>query len=270
CRRLAAALRLPATGRPTDLAGELGEELVGELARRAIDQPLADLGELTADLGFDVVDEQRAAILWLQLHGGAPLVQAPDAALASAGNLVAVGRIEIAQPHLAFEARFDRADLVGGDRLELGVRQLVQRLAAGDADLQHLRVVQLLPDGFLGRPQLNLAGHVHRHRTASCRVARRLDFVMPGLVPGIHVLAEVLQMKTWMSGTSPAMTMIGRSRLVSVFTAQAGGWKAPSRHTGSCRDGGAAAVGIDVAAHAFPVSPARPAVFERRHAPRPR
>jgi hypothetical protein len=31
-------------------------------------------------------------------------------------------------------------------------------------------------------------------------------FVMPGLVPGIHVLAAVKREKTWMAGTSPAMT----------------------------------------------------------------
>jgi hypothetical protein len=30
-------------------------------------------------------------------------------------------------------------------------------------------------------------------------------FVMPGLVPGIHVLAADRK-KTWMAGTSPAMT----------------------------------------------------------------
>jgi len=29
---------------------------------------------------------------------------------------------------------------------------------------------------------------------------------MPGLVPGIHVFAELKQEKTWMAGTSPAMT----------------------------------------------------------------
>ena len=33
-----------------------------------------------------------------------------------------------------------------------------------------------------------------------------LSFVMPGLVPGIHAL---LASKTWMAGTSPAMTLIG-------------------------------------------------------------
>jgi hypothetical protein len=30
--------------------------------------------------------------------------------------------------------------------------------------------------------------------------------VMPGLVPGIHVLVSASR-KTWMAGTSPAMTM---------------------------------------------------------------
>jgi hypothetical protein len=30
--------------------------------------------------------------------------------------------------------------------------------------------------------------------------------VMPGLVPGIHVLARVATRKTWMAGTSPALT----------------------------------------------------------------
>jgi hypothetical protein len=29
---------------------------------------------------------------------------------------------------------------------------------------------------------------------------------MPGLVPGIHVFLAVREAKTWMTGTSPAMT----------------------------------------------------------------
>jgi hypothetical protein len=35
----------------------------------------------------------------------------------------------------------------------------------------------------------------------------RAKFVMPGLVPGIHVL--LLAAKAWMAGTSPAMTKSG-------------------------------------------------------------
>jgi hypothetical protein len=34
-----------------------------------------------------------------------------------------------------------------------------------------------------------------------------LKLVMPGIVPGIHDLATVADGKTWMAGTSPAMTV---------------------------------------------------------------
>jgi Luciferase-like monooxygenase len=34
----------------------------------------------------------------------------------------------------------------------------------------------------------------------------RLSAVMPGLVPGIHALKDKQNPKTWMAGTSPAMT----------------------------------------------------------------
>jgi hypothetical protein len=30
---------------------------------------------------------------------------------------------------------------------------------------------------------------------------------MPGLVPGIHVFCSIKEAKTWMAGTSPAMTV---------------------------------------------------------------
>jgi hypothetical protein len=44
-------------------------------------------------------------------------------------------------------------------------------------------------------------------------------FVMPGLVPGIHVLPALAQRKTWMAGTSPAMTKMetGRTRRANHF-----------------------------------------------------
>ncbi len=32
---------------------------------------------------------------------------------------------------------------------------------------------------------------------------------MPGLVPGIHAFFVVMASKTWMAGTSPAMTAFG-------------------------------------------------------------
>ena len=51
--------------------------------------------------------------------------------------------------------------------------------------------------------------------TRAMREARGGDmtiyaFVMPGLVPGIHVFGWVLQ--TWMAGTSPAMTEVSNCK----------------------------------------------------------
>jgi len=47
-------------------------------------------------------------------------------------------------------------------------------------------------------------GHdaVYVARTAQC-----LSVVMPGFMPGIHVFAALHGWKSWMAGTSPAMTL---------------------------------------------------------------
>src|SRR5438105_13247301 len=91
--------------------GEIGEELVGQFLGRAVDQALAELGELAADLGLDVIAQQGTAILFGERHGGAALGKAGDAALAFARDLVAIGWIEVAQIDLALEAGGDRPDL---------------------------------------------------------------------------------------------------------------------------------------------------------------
>src|SRR3954468_23678806 len=119
-----------------DRRGELDEEIVGGLLRRAVDQALTKLRELAADLRLHVIGEKRAAILVGERHLGAALGKARDAPLAFAGDAIAVGRIEIGEPDLAFPARLDRADLDRGSRLKLVVRNLVELLAAGNAALE--------------------------------------------------------------------------------------------------------------------------------------
>jgi hypothetical protein len=64
---LLAGLFWPSSGR--DGGGKLREEIVGELLCRTLHQALAELGELAADLGLDVVGEQRAAVLVGELDG---------------------------------------------------------------------------------------------------------------------------------------------------------------------------------------------------------
>src|SRR6202012_2534966 len=69
--------------------GEIGKELVGQFLGRAVDQALAELGQLAADLRLDVVGQQRAAILVGERHRCAALGEAGNAALALTRDLVA-------------------------------------------------------------------------------------------------------------------------------------------------------------------------------------
>src|SRR6201998_4030811 len=64
--------------------GEIREKLVGRFLRRPIDQALAELRELAADLGFDVIAQKRPAVLVSELHRGAAFGKARDPALALA------------------------------------------------------------------------------------------------------------------------------------------------------------------------------------------
>src|SRR6267378_5225948 len=77
--------------------GEIGKELIGQFLGRTVDQALAELGQLAADLRLDIVGQQGAAILFGQRHRRATLGEPCDAALAFPRNLVAVRRIEIAE-----------------------------------------------------------------------------------------------------------------------------------------------------------------------------
>src|ERR1700720_1890449 len=167
----------PGLRRERKLRGEFREELVGELLGGAVDEALAELGELAADLGLDVVGQERAAILVGERDRRAALGETGNAAVAFARDAIAVGRVEIGEANFAFEARLHRADLVGRDRLELGVGKLLQRLTPGDARLERVRVVELRPYQLAGCGKLNLAVHHHGHGTLS--FAPRAALVSP-------------------------------------------------------------------------------------------
>src|SRR5436190_6499633 len=143
---------------------ELDEEVVGGLLRRAVDQALAELGELAADLRLHVIGEQRAAVFVAERYLGAAFGEASDAAFPFARDAIAVGRIEIGETDLALPARLDRPDFDRGDGLKLVPGNSVELLAARNAALEHLRVVELGPYHLAARGQLDLPIHGHRHR----------------------------------------------------------------------------------------------------------
>src|SRR5258708_19369344 len=133
------------SGSALNRLGEIGEELVGQFLGGAIDQRLPELGQLADDLGLDIVAQKRPAILLGQPHRGAALGETGDPALALARDLVAIGRIEIAQGDLALEAGGDRADLHFGGGTKTAVVGFLQFLPAGDAALQHSPTAHLTP-----------------------------------------------------------------------------------------------------------------------------
>src|SRR5205814_8265890 len=74
-----------------------------------------------------------------------------------------------------------------------------RRMRYGDGVRSPLEVGGRSDRANRGPADLGLAQNAG-NEARSCR-----DFAMPGLVPGIHVLLH-LDRKTWMAGTSPAMT----------------------------------------------------------------
>jgi hypothetical protein len=96
----------------SDQCAECGKELAGEFLRGGIDQPLAELRELAADLRVDLVMQDRdLRTFGFQTHRRAALGKSCDAAGSLARDAIAVRRIEVGQRDLAAERRLDRADL---------------------------------------------------------------------------------------------------------------------------------------------------------------
>src|SRR3982075_422112 len=119
----------PATGRrrgrPADRGRELAEEFAGQLACRPFDQPRPDLGDLTTDLGIDIVVQDGPAAVVAQGDNGAALGETGHAALPFAGDPVAVRRVDVGQRNLAGEAGADRPDTQTNLGLHLRVGRLL-------------------------------------------------------------------------------------------------------------------------------------------------
>src|SRR3954468_18797764 len=64
--------------------GEIREKFIGQFLGRTVDQALSELGELAADLRFDIIGQQSAAVLFSQRHRRATLGEAGDTAFALA------------------------------------------------------------------------------------------------------------------------------------------------------------------------------------------
>src|SRR5688572_21514416 len=91
-----------------DLLVEGGEEVVGKLACRRVDEPRADLRELAAYAGLDLVGKARCIAFGSELHLRAALAEAGNAALSLERDRVGLRRLQIGKRELALELGCDR------------------------------------------------------------------------------------------------------------------------------------------------------------------
>src|SRR5262249_40100663 len=121
---------------------KVSEELLGKFAGAAVDEPAPELGDLATDLRVDVVIEPRCSALGIrQPHVGSALGEAGDAALALAGDAVAVRRIDVGEVDLAFETCAHRPDFHLDGGLKLRVGELLEALATGNGGPQRVGIV---------------------------------------------------------------------------------------------------------------------------------
>ena len=193
------------------------EEIVCHRLGCAVDQPLAKLGNLSADLSLHGVGQFAAGRIGRERDGGRPLAVARHTALAFKRQLVTRRRIDIAQRDLARELGRNRADFHGhpdgvpvvADRLEL--------VTAGKANLQCFGVVEGAPSLLLGDAEGASALHVHD----GCPVViGRLAFHQRGKAAG--KLVECSQIVDCQHGIRLTVQHTGaaRQRRVAVETQQ--------------------------------------------------
>src|SRR6187401_2217086 len=86
-----------------DGRGKILEKIVSYFFGGTVDQALAELGQLASDLRLDIVRQKRAAVFFGERHSRAALCKAGNTSIAFAGNLVAVGWIEVGELYPALK-----------------------------------------------------------------------------------------------------------------------------------------------------------------------
>src|SRR6266545_2067942 len=154
--------RLGGPGRGSgELRVEGCEEVVRHSPRDPVDQPRADLRELAADARSRGIGQPGSRAFGPERHLRAALAEARRPARSLEGERVGVRRFEIREDELAVEFRLDRAHRGDHDDAILRIGYPLDRLATGDAGLEHLGVVQPAPDFRLRQGDQLFAGHFH-------------------------------------------------------------------------------------------------------------
>ena len=136
--------------RPTHCCCKSCKELIRHFLGGAIDQALADLGQLAPDIGINFVRQDRIGSLGHQFYACTALGKTGRTACTFPGNAIAIGRVKLAQGDLALEGGRYRPDFGFDRRAQFGGRYLLDPFAAGNTTLKDCRIIQCSPNFILG------------------------------------------------------------------------------------------------------------------------
>jgi len=123
-----------------------GQRIVRELGGRRVDEPVADLGELAADLSLHRVGERGlSAIGGRQRNAGRAIGKSRRSTLPLELERVTRRRRDVGKVELAGKARRDGSHLRGDSGSVRVLARPLESLAAGDARFQHLRIDERFP-----------------------------------------------------------------------------------------------------------------------------
>src|SRR5205814_3837455 len=155
------------------------EKLVGDLRGRAVDEARSDLRELAADLSVHRVFDPRSGAVRREIYLRVAARKAGRPALPLETHLVRRWGDDVRQKDATAELRRYGTDARSHRDLEFGIRNPLDRLAAGNAGLERLGIVQRRPGFLYGR----------RHRAAARQFhARRFLCILCRLRGSAHTL----------------------------------------------------------------------------------
>ena len=137
--------RPPARARHRDAPRSSAKKSSATLAADAVDQPRPDLRELAADLRLRGVVDAGALPFGRQRNLCLAVGKARGAALPFEAQRVRIRRSDVGEIDAAVEFRGDGADARGHHDAEFAVRDPLDDLAAGDAGLERVGIVERLP-----------------------------------------------------------------------------------------------------------------------------
>ena len=143
----------------------LGVKALEKLFRQGlghpVDQALSQLGDFAADLGGHAVTQLTPLVVGGQGDFGRAFAKSGDPALPFKVQGVAARGLDVREHDLATEFGRHGADLECRAHAELMLTTGFNAVTAGDADLQHLGVIERVPRLLLLDFELAIALHFH-------------------------------------------------------------------------------------------------------------